>query len=71
MCSLVKWSVRLNDLSDFGVTDEIDLEGGAPAGPSIRLMMAQASDGILRLRNRLKKSVTNMGEPQSCPPTLT
>ena len=26
MCSLVKWSVRLNDLSDFGVTDEIDLE---------------------------------------------
>ena len=43
MCSLVKWSVRLNDLSDFGVTDEIDLEGGrswtiyqADDGPGFR-----------------------------------
>ena len=40
MCSLVKWSVRLNDPSDFGVPDELDLEAGA-VGPSIRLMMAR------------------------------
>ena len=68
ICSLVKWSVRLNDLSDFGLlTDEIDWEGGAAVAPSIRLMMAQASDGILRRRSRLKRSITNIGAPQPWP----
>ena len=68
ICSLVKWSVRLNDLSDFGLlTDEIDWEGGAAVAPSIRLMMAQASDGILRRRSRLKRSFTNIGAPNPDP----